>query len=246
MGAIDARQLRMLTETLDQHEVEYLYIGKSAAIIHGFADTTQDADIYVNHSEENKQRLAAALKAVGFTITREQEADIRGGKDFIQLHNGPFDVDLIYAPDGIEKFEDAWHRGRTIEGHQVCSMDDVIASKRAANRQKDRESLSRLEEFARYLEEQPARGQRLPTLNPTWRDRVREELATGGTATNHRTTVEIGTEAQGPKPGPAPAEGAAEGVREDARDQTRQREGKRRPVNGLHNCRCTRTDRTLG
>ena len=45
MGAIDARQLRMLTETLDQHEVEYLYIGKSAAIIHSFADTTQDADI---------------------------------------------------------------------------------------------------------------------------------------------------------------------------------------------------------
>ncbi len=222
MGAIDARQLRMLTETLDQHEVEYLYIGKSAAIIHGFADTTQDADIYVNHSEENKQRLAAALKAVGFTMTREEEADIKGGKDFIQLHNGPFDVDLIYAPDGIEKFEDAWGRGRTIEGHQVCSIDDVIASKRAANRQKDRESIGRLEEFARYLEEQPARGERLPTLNPTWQDRVREELATEQTARSHRTTVKIGTEAQGPKPGPAPAEGAAEEsrkTREAKRDE---------------------------
>ena len=204
MGAIDARQLRMLTETLDRHEVEYLYIGKSAAIIHGFADTTQDADIYVNPTEENSQRLAAALKDVGFTLTREQEGEIRGGKDFIHLHNGPFDVDLIYAPDGIEKFDDAWGRGRTIEGHRVCSMDDVIASKQAANRQKDRESLGRLEEFAKYLQERPPRGERLPTLNPTWRDRAREELATGG------AIVEIGNEAQGPEPGPVPAEGAAE------------------------------------
>ena len=37
MGTIDSRQLDRLTEALDRNQVQYLYIGKSAAIIHGFA-----------------------------------------------------------------------------------------------------------------------------------------------------------------------------------------------------------------
>jgi hypothetical protein len=28
----------------------------------------------------------------------------------VQLKNGPFDLDLIFAPDGIDRFEDAWRR----------------------------------------------------------------------------------------------------------------------------------------
>ena len=203
MAAIDSRQLRELTSALDRHEVQYLYIGKSAAIIHGFPDTTQDADVYVNDSRENNERLATALKEVGFAITPEQEESIRGGKDFIQLHNGPFDVDLVYAPDGIEKFDDAWRRGLSIEGHKVCSIADVIASKRAANRQKDRESLDRLEKFAEYLEERPPRGETLPTLNPTWREQIREELQQGRTTQGRK----IGHQPPNPAAGPQPARG---------------------------------------
>jgi hypothetical protein len=54
---------------------------------------------------------------------------------------------LIFAPDGIERFEDAWSRRIDVEGFPVCHLDGIIASKRAANRRKDRESLSRLEAF---------------------------------------------------------------------------------------------------
>jgi hypothetical protein len=39
-----------------------------------------------------------------------------------------------------------------VEGFPVCHIDDIIASKVAANRQKDRESLPRLEAFRRYLQ----------------------------------------------------------------------------------------------
>ena len=178
MGTIDNRQLRKLTDALERNGVQYLYIGKSAAIIHGFADTTQDADIYVNHTKENKEKLVVALKEIEFRLSTEQEIEIKGGKDFIQLHNGPFDLDLIYAPDGIEKFEDAWNRGCAIAGHKVCSIADIIASKRAANRPKDRESLARLEEFEIYMEERGEDRERLQPLNPTWRDRIRQDMAT--------------------------------------------------------------------
>ena len=38
-----------------------------------------------------------------------------------------------------------------MDGFPLCSIDDVIESKRRSNRAKDRESLPRLEDFARYL-----------------------------------------------------------------------------------------------
>jgi hypothetical protein len=72
------------------------------------------------------------------------------GKDFVQLRNGPFDLDLVFAPDGIETFSGPWKRHVNVEGFPVCHPDDIIASKKAANRVKDRESLPRLRAFRDY------------------------------------------------------------------------------------------------
>ena len=69
----------------------------------------------------------------------------------MQLKNGPFDVDLVFAPDGIERFADAYARRVEIEGFPVCSMDDIIESKASANRVRDRESLPRLRAFRDFL-----------------------------------------------------------------------------------------------
>src|SRR3972149_5065596 len=84
--------------------VRYLFIGKSGAILLGFPDTTQDADLFIERSTENSLGLVAALRELGFTLTDEQVRDLERGKDFVQLKNGPFDLDLIFAPDGIERF----------------------------------------------------------------------------------------------------------------------------------------------
>jgi hypothetical protein len=131
--------------------VRYLFIGKAGAIILGFPDTTQDVDIFPDKDPENSARLVAALKDLGFSLEPERESEILRGKDFVEVKDGPFDIDLIFAPDGIEHFEDAWSRKAQIEGFMVCSLDDIIESKRAANRAKDRESLDRLVEFRDYL-----------------------------------------------------------------------------------------------
>ena len=116
----------------------------------GFPDTTQDADLFVDRSPENCLALIGALRDLGFSLSDPQVTDIERGKDFVQLKNGPFDVDLIFAPDGIERFEDAWMRRVEVEGFPVCHIDDVIASKAATHRQKDMESLPRLRSFREY------------------------------------------------------------------------------------------------
>jgi len=116
----------------------------------GFPDTTQDADLFVEKSPANGAALVTALRRLGFALTEPQADEIRQGKDFVQLKNGPFDLDLVFAPDGLDRFEDAWNRRVEVEGFPVCHIDDIIASKAATNRVKDRESLPRLRSFRNY------------------------------------------------------------------------------------------------
>jgi hypothetical protein len=150
MAAFEYRQAEEINEAFARHGVRYLFIGKSGAILLGFPDTTQDADIFVEKGVENGRALVAALRELRFDLTPEQAAEIEGGKDFVQLKNGPFDLDLVFAPDGIERFEDAWIRRVDVEGFPVCHIDDIIASKVASNRLKDHESLPRLRSFREF------------------------------------------------------------------------------------------------
>ena len=151
MAAFTYLQAEAIRDALKRHGVQYLFIGKSGAILHGYPDTTQDADIFVRRQPRNGRALVDALRELGFAITSTQRDEIVRGKDFVQLKDGPFDLDLVFAPDGIERFEDAFQRRVEVEGFPVCSLDDIIASKVASNRQKDREALPRLRAFRDYL-----------------------------------------------------------------------------------------------
>jgi hypothetical protein len=150
MAAFEYRQAQEIRDCFQRHGIRYLFLGKSGAILLGFPDTTQDADLFIEKTSANCASLAAALRELGFDLTQSQASEIERGKDFIQLRSGPFDLDLVFAPDGIERFSDAWVRRVEIEGFPVCHIDDIIASKAAANRQKDRESLPRLRSFREY------------------------------------------------------------------------------------------------
>ena len=149
-AAFEYRQAHELREAFARWRVRYLFIGKSAAILLGFPDTTQDVDLFPLRSPENGQALVEALRELGFSLTDQEAKEIVQGKDFIQLKNGPFDVDLVFAPDGIESFSEAWQRHLEVEGFPVCHPDDIIASKLSANRIKDRETLPRLIAFRDY------------------------------------------------------------------------------------------------
>ena len=69
------------------------------------------------------------------------------GKAFVQLKNGPFDLDLVFAPDGIDSFADARSRAVREGIFPVANLRDIIASKKASGRMKDRLDLHLLELF---------------------------------------------------------------------------------------------------
>lgn len=154
MAGFDYKQAEEIRDVFQRHQISYLFIGKSGAVLLGYPDTTQDADLFVEKNAANCERLVRALLELGFQLTDRQAQEVRRGKGFIQLKNGPFDLDLIFAPDGIERFEDAWKRRVEVDGFPVCDIDDIIASKQATNRRRDRESLPRLLKFRDWLKKQ--------------------------------------------------------------------------------------------
>src|SRR5437868_3936230 len=116
MAAFEYRQAQEIRESFARFGVRYLFIGKSGAILLGFPDTTQDADVFVAKSTQNGEAIVAALLDLDFDLTERDSEQIRACKDFVQLRNGPFDLDLVFAPDGLERFEDAWSRHVEVEG----------------------------------------------------------------------------------------------------------------------------------
>jgi len=143
---------KKLVEVFKKHDVEYLFIGKFGAILYGYPGTTQDIDIFPSKERSNCKRLGIALKELGFDLGGELEEAILAGKDFIQIRGGPFPIDIVFAPDGITSFEDARKRSQLIAEIFFCaSIDDIIESKRASGRQRDKEELPRLELFREEL-----------------------------------------------------------------------------------------------
>jgi hypothetical protein len=154
-ASFDYDQAKEIARVFARHKVRFLFLGKSGAVILGYPDTTQDAEVFGLKSPENGRALLSALKALGFKLDTTRKTEIARGKDFVQLRDGPFDLDLVFAPDGIETFAEAWARHVEVEGFPVCHPDDLIASKVAANRAKDRESLPRLIAFRDYWMKRP-------------------------------------------------------------------------------------------
>lgn len=154
MATFEFRNAQEIGDVLKHHGVKYLFFGKSGAILLGYSDTTQDVDLYVEKQPANCEKLVAALLELSFHLTENEQQEIRRGKDFVQLRNGPFDLDLVFAPDGIERFADAWERRIEKHGFPIANIDDIVGSKQSANRQKDKESLPRLVSFREWLRRQ--------------------------------------------------------------------------------------------
>jgi len=148
-----------LRNTLDECNVEYMVIGKGAAILQGYSSTTQDIDIFPSKDKVNCMRLLMALKSLGFRFDVESDGcvhspsqEVLDGKDFIHL-KGPFELDIVFAPDGFECYEEALPMKKVVDGFPVLSIDGIIRTKVAANRKKDLNDIDDLRLFGNWLKE---------------------------------------------------------------------------------------------
>ena len=146
------QQAREVAEVFAKHKVEFMFIGKSGAILLGYPAATQDVDLFPEKSIENGKKLVTALRELEFDISETVADDIIRGVDFVQLKTGPFDLDLVFAPDGIESFSEAKKRMIVIDAFPIANIRDIIASKKASGREKDLLDLPLLDDFREEFE----------------------------------------------------------------------------------------------
>lgn len=149
--AFSFRQGERLAREFARENVDYVFIGKSGAIILGYPDTTQDVDIYPRKDSENGKRIVRALRKLGFILDAQTKDAIIQGKDFVQIKSGPFDIDLVFAPDGLENYDEVKARCVWIKSFPVARIEDIIKSKEAAKRERDIRDLPFLKEFEKTL-----------------------------------------------------------------------------------------------
>jgi len=150
--------------TLERHGVRYVLIGGVAAILHGAPHVTTDVDIVPEEGRDNLDRLSAALKELNARIRVAGEAE---GVPFDHsaaslarvrmwdLVTDRGNLDITFVPSGTRGYDDVVRDmgPMTIRGISVpvASLADVVRSKEAAGREKDRLVLPVLR---RLLEEQ--------------------------------------------------------------------------------------------
>ena len=142
----------LLLDVLERHGVRYVVIGGFAAQLRGSPYDTFDVDVTPDRARDNLERLSTALVALQARIRIEAGQDspeVPRDPEFLDrfqnlaLTTRHGNLDLCLAPDGTGGFPDLRRHAtrelitETVEV-SVASLADVIRSKEAADREKDR------------------------------------------------------------------------------------------------------------
>ncbi len=140
-----------ILQVLAAHDVRAVMIGGFAAVVHGSPYVTTDVDVVPDLDEGNMARLSEALRALHARVWTASDPE---GLPFEHTAASLSDaavwnlvtdfgrIDLMFMPDGTSGYadlaRDAVHLRILGARVDVASLADVIRSKEASNREKDR------------------------------------------------------------------------------------------------------------
>jgi len=159
-------------QALDDHEVEYVVVGGSAAILWGAQRATRDVDCVAHQTTENQRRICDALRQMGNPRLRIEGVDDEAAAELsTQLLHPDFfartaastwrtdsgSIDILSDIPGLDgqpvSYGDLRARATFAPTGElripVASLADIIDSKIMANRAKDRDALPELQELRR-------------------------------------------------------------------------------------------------
>ena len=138
---------------------EEVVLGGFAAVVRGSSLPTRDIDVIPARDQLNLDRLGRALTRMNAKIrisgdpvpTTIDGAFLANIPHMLNLVTDFGEMDLTFSPAGSAGEFEGWKKGATLEVIDdgvtvlVASLDDIIDSKRSANRPKDQMALPYLE-----------------------------------------------------------------------------------------------------
>ena len=155
-----------IIRTLHENDVQFVLIGALAARLYGFPRLTADADITPATTKENLDRLAQALRVLGAKVYTESVPEglafdcsaatlVRAMMWNLVTNAGR--IDIAFKPAGTEGFDDIASGAEKFEAYGVvflvASLSDIIRTKEAAGRPKDRDDVATLREIQKRAKE---------------------------------------------------------------------------------------------
>lgn len=158
---ITNEEVKEFLRSLDKFNVRYMLVGGVAAIFHGHVRTTQDLDLWVQETPENKLQLVKALK----------ENNVSGADHYLNVPMIPGDSTITIGSEGFvvdfmahmksfqkEDFESCYKVAvkTTFDGVPitVIHLNHLISEKIALSRPKDLDDVENLKK----IKKQKGRG----------------------------------------------------------------------------------------
>jgi hypothetical protein len=139
-----------LLGVLVENGVDFILIGGLGATVHGSPYATVDVDIVPRKERINLDLLSSALRALDARVYVSAEEALQFEHDGASLADAAVwnlatafgGLDITYVPAGTTGYSDLIERSQSIDIGgvvvRVAALEDIIRSKEAANREKDR------------------------------------------------------------------------------------------------------------
>jgi predicted nucleotidyltransferase len=155
-----------VARALRENRLEAILIGNAAAALQGAPVTTVDLDFLFGKTPGNLRKLKAVARTLGAVILKPYYP----ASDLLRLVADDDSLQLDFMPTihGVRSYNSLRSRATYMEigGEQllVASLSDIIASKRAANRPRDRAVLDVLTSTFKEKKVQPGGTPKRPKL----------------------------------------------------------------------------------
>ena len=148
-----------IVEVLHRHGVDFILIGGFAAVAQGSPIPTNDIDITPVQEHDNFAKLSAALSELNAMVRAEgvdplpftHDADSLAAVQVWNLTTTYGDLDISLVPTGTRGYDDLRRDAVEIDLRGtpvlIASLADIVRSKAAAGRDKDRRALPVLREL---------------------------------------------------------------------------------------------------
>ena len=145
-------EVQEFLESLQRNGVKYMLVGGIATVFHGYVRTTQDLDLWVQETAENKKRLVQALEDIAVPgAANFENVELIAGWSTITIGTAGFVADFMGYTKAFSKedFDTCYQRARQAKFGKVSvtiiHIDDLIEEKKKLGRLKDLDDVQHLE-----------------------------------------------------------------------------------------------------
>lgn len=137
---------------LSENSVRYIMVGGFATYFHGFERNTQDIDIWLEDTLENRKKLRLVLEVLDFGDFPMIET-MQFVAEWSSIKHGDIELNIMTNMKGLENltFDDCFARASVaeIDGIEIpfLHINDLIANKKIVNRPKDQIDVIELEKI---------------------------------------------------------------------------------------------------